>query len=210
MPAKYPAELVDFSVGQAPVDGQPILAVHFNRIAQEITAMEAALGIGNAPLIGPAASLAARLGGTAGVGGMNDNGTLKQEVICEDDPSGNERPCARFWCSQQRNVVINPKNLTTSPPDAHFPFPVTAYDDDPPAFFACIARTDAAGFSNNYAIFNISAITQVGAVLDVRNQNGGSPTASVTERIGGVAISRNLRIFDDARKWVVPPGRSGP
>ena len=206
MAAAYPAAVATLSTtGQRPADGKPWLAVHFNRLFAEIIAIEATLGIGNVPPRGAVADLKTRL-----AAGTNDRGTVKRELLCEDDPSGNQRGTARFWAPQQRSIVFNPKNASGAPPDGFYKLPYSVYDDEPPAFFACIGRPDASGFANAKAILAIDSISQIGVVIDVRSQAGAAPTASTTETIYGLAISRNLRIYDDDRKWVVPPGRSGP
>ena len=205
MAAAYPAALATLSTtGQRPLDGRPLLAVHFNRLFAEILALEATLGIGNVPPRGAKADFKTRINA-----GLNDSGTVKQELLCEDDPSGNQRATARFWAAQQRNVTFNPKNVAGAPPDGFFRLPYAVYDDEPPAFLACVARLDAGGFSDAKAILNIDSISQIAVVLDCRTQAGAAPGVSDSETVWSVALSRNLRIYDDNAKWVVPIGRSG-
>lgn len=183
------------STGARPINGRPVHAVHFNRMFQEVTALEGAIGPNPH---GTQASLKARLAVA-----MNDDGTYKKELVCEDDPSGNQRGTCRYLYSTEYDVeFIGGGGLVTA--EGIIPLHYTAFDE-PPVVIVCAMET---AFSDTMARMQLKAVSEVGATIDCRTFNNSSG-AGGSNPVIAVAISTQLKVFEEDVAWFLPPARTG-
>lgn len=197
----FPFSLAQLSsTGARPIDKRPVYAVHFNRLFQEVTAIEAAIGLNPQ---GNKTDLKTRLAVY-----LNNDGTYKRALVCEDDPSGNQRGTTRFFDSQVESITINPSSTAGAKPLVFVPLAYTAWDD-PPVMVVCWQRTIAQGFNDNLTRNQILAISEVGMNLDVRKFDGHSIDASDAEKLAWIAVSRGLHVWEEDVAWCLPPARTG-
>ena len=197
MSIRWPFVLADLTgSGFVPVDGDPIRDKHFNRLFSELVALQG--GIGKNPQ-GTAASLKARLAGA-----MNDVGTFHSEVLCEDDPSGQERGCRRYVDTQWFTHATGSNQASGSL--ARFGYTLFR---EPPVLLSQVHTSNAAGFIDGVANHFILAISEVAANLQFRTVAGGAPPASTTVRAAWMAFSASLEIFAEDEAWTAPPIRGG-
>ncbi len=198
MPVLYPYTLPDLNgSGARPTDGKPIRAVHFNRSFREITAIQAALGEGD-QLRGDLASLKARLAVN-----MNNDGSLKQEMICDNDQSGNERGGYRYFDSEAKIA-----SLSAGKTRVLVRLSYTHYRE-PPVFIGCVAHANADTWLANVASQAVEAVSEIGCRLTLRQSDGSAPTAAVSFRYHWLTISSEPIVWEDNVGWAMKPVRIG-
>lgn len=204
MAVLYPYTLSNLDgAGTIPLDGEPVRAVHFNRLFRELVSIEAALGNGR-QLRGDAAAgptLDDRLSGE-----MAQDGGLEREMLTDDDPSGNRRGAVRFFDSQVEDII------TTEPSSTNISniFIKLAYSawDEPPCFFF-IMGADAGTWQADWARRMITATSEVGARINVRRFNGASLQNTIDGELHWLTVSRNFKVWEDNVAWALRPVRTG-
>ena len=198
----YPYALATLSsTGDKATNGRPIRPNHFNRIFNEVNALESAIGPNPQ---GSKTDLKTRLSQY-----LNDDGTYKQELVCEDDPSGNSRGSARYlnvalWAANTvKRTLISATGLTYYQ-TTMVPLPYTAFDD-PPVVLACIKSASA---ETEFERAQILASQPFVVTIDYRNHAGGT-VGGATKDIIVLAISQLLKTFEEDVAWCLPPARTG-
>ena len=172
-----------------PANGTPIHARDFNRLFSEVTALESAIGPNPQ---GNKTDLKTRLAVA-----LNDDGTYKKELICEDDPSGNKRGTTRYMYPIGQTIEIK-----TGRSFVKLPFTTFA---NPPVFIFCYELTAFKFDADRIQIYDIS---EIGAVLDNRSIGGGTASTH-SEDLYAFAISNELNVWEDDVAWGLPPVRTG-
>lgn len=183
--------------GGVPTNGTPVHARDFNRLFSETTALESA--IGKNPQ-GNKTDLKTRLAVK-----LNDDGTYKKELVCEDDPSGNARGTTRFMWMDERSVTSERDLVIGLFTDLFLRLPYTTYPSPP----VCLFSIEPASSFDNMERLQISFVSEVGVVVDARTNGGGSPGAAHAVTVTLVAISRDLQVWEDDVPWAIPPVRTG-
>lgn len=197
----YPFSIATLSsTGAKPTDKKPIYASGFNRLFAEVTALEAAIGLNPQ---GNKTDLKTRLAVY-----LNADGTYKRAVVCEDDPSGNQRGTTRFFDSQVDAITINAGGVTGGKPLIFVPLAYSAWDV-PPVFVLCWQRTVAQGYRDELTRNQILAISEIGVNVDTRKFDGHSIDTSDAEKMAWIAVSRNLHVWEEDVAWCLPPARTG-
>ena len=190
---RYPYQMSNLATQGALVfDGQAVRADHFNRLAREVTIMQGVMGIGVA---GGAGNLRVRLSQE-----MQPDGTFKREVLCEDDPSGNEQGCRRYLDTQWEEINIGTKL-------ASFPLSIAynAFSEPPVCLFSVMTN---GGFDNNADRAFITGNEAWGTRVYFSQINGTKPATS-TIRVAWLAISQRVEVYDGERAWIMQPVRAG-
>jgi hypothetical protein len=181
----FPYAVLSFS-GYVGVDGDPIRATDVNRLHQEITAIEAALGRG---IKGTAATLAARLSVN-----FNADGTWKKEIICEDAAGG---VGARRLIGRCNRTTLALSNVTTF----HCGTPYGRFDSTP-IYLLCVT-----GAATAYQQGRISQPTPAG-FYPIGSQVTTNSDGVGNQFMTAVAIS-DLIAFDDDALYGYPPAVFG-
>lgn len=195
----YPYTLSNLSgAGAVPADGKPVRAVHFNRLFREISGIESALGNGRQlrgdSTVGP--RLADRLSE------LNADGSLKRELITDDDYSENKRGAYRYFDSQVESVTFTTSSMRTTVKLAYSVW------DEPPAFFFTYGNT-AGTWEPNLARRLMLGISEVGCRLEGRKFQGNPVDATTNLHVHWFAVSRSLKVFEDNVAWAIRPVRTG-
>lgn len=198
MAYSFPYSIVALTSGSGvPSNATPIHARDFNRLFQEVTAIEAALGPNPQ---GNKADVKTRLA-TA----LNDDGSYKKELLCEDDPSGNKRGCGRYLYLISESLTFDLDLPRTGYTEGFRRHSYTAFPN-PPVFFWNVV---SAAYDVKYDRMQLKAISPIGAVIDTRDNDAtpfGSTHSIVTTSI---AISSELEVYEEDVPWGLPPVRTG-
>lgn len=199
MDYSFPYSIAVLTTGNGvPSNGTPVHARDFNRLFSEVTALEAAIGKG---IAGNKADLKTRLAID-----MNDDGTYKKELLCEDDPSGNKRGTARFLHGNISTGTIELNKVLNVYVDLFFKLPYCLYPS-PPVVISWLGST-VAGHQVGLERPQIRAISEVGVLLEVRDHAGGAAGA-LSYNVHFFALSLDLEVFEDNVPWAIPPVRTG-
>jgi hypothetical protein len=86
------------------------------------------------------------------------------------------------------------------------PLPYTTFEDTPVLIFA----THNSFYDGTVARLQIVALTDFSGAVDARGYNGSSAPAAGTEiDVVGIAMSRNLKVWEEDVAWCLPPVRTG-
>jgi len=180
-----------------PANGTPIHARDFNRLFSEVAALESAIGPNPQ---GNKTDFKTRLAVA-----LNDDGTYKKELICEDDPSGNSRGTTRYLYANLQSTTFEVDALSSVAGEGFFKLPYTPFSD-PPIFIFCIS---GAGARIDVERMQIKSISEIGVVIDARKHGGSGNVAPFTDDMHGFAISNELNVWEDDVAWGLPPVRTG-
>jgi hypothetical protein len=205
MAYSYPYSIATLSsTGDKATNGRPIRPNHFNRLFKEVNALESAIGLNPQ---GSQADLKTRL-----TQYLNDDGTYKKELVCEDDPSGNNRGSARYinlgaWAGNTVKKTLIQLGGVTYLATTMIPLPYTAFDDSP-VTICCIRSTSAVLAS--YERLQILASQPFVVTIDCRGHAGavfGGATLSIDFVV--MNISQFIKTFQEDVAWCLPPARTG-
>jgi hypothetical protein len=194
--ASFPYQLANLlGDGSRVLDGEPIRAIHFNRLHREIVAIQSVLG---KDIEGGLSNLKARLALE-----MNGDGSYQREVLVEDDQSGNSFGARRYLDTQQQD--FSPVDDLTYALNVGY----TIFDD-PPVVFLCAQVDSADAYRVGMARKFLTEVTPEVVRVWFNDYDGGGPSGQpFTETMAWVAFSGALHTFPNDRSWGMPPIRSG-
>lgn len=202
----FPYAFADLATeGKIPADGdavEHVQASHFNRLHQEVTAVESTLGPNPA---GSVADVKTRLAVSMGDEGLA-YGALQGELVCDDDPSGGDRGTTRYLDAQGQGINFPGVGVPVIQRSRIIRLAYTLWEQ-PCALFWTLNTTSTA--SELHGRTGLLAHSEVAARVFFANHDGTWSVNDVGGTLYWLALSSELRIWEDDRAWMLPPTRVG-